>query len=56
MNKKETDISQENVVQTREKVNRLKTREVVEKEKEKTKASVAEKTKQQRVANQSKNP
>jgi hypothetical protein len=43
----ESYISQENVVQTRAQVNRFKTKETVEKEKEKNKTNVAETSKQQ---------
>jgi hypothetical protein len=48
----EIDISQDNVVQTRAQVNKFKTKENVEKEKEKMRPNGAEETKQQSVANQ----
>jgi hypothetical protein len=52
----EFDILQENVVQMRAQINKFKTKEVVKKEKEKTKANPTETTKQQIVFNQEKNP
>jgi hypothetical protein len=52
----ESDISQENVVQTRAQVNKFKAKENVEKEKEKNKANVSKTSKQQVVVNQVKNP
>jgi hypothetical protein len=50
----ESDILQENVVQTRAQVNKFKTKEVPEKEK--TKSGQVETMKQQIVANQTKTP
>jgi hypothetical protein len=52
----EIDISQDNVVQTRAQTNKFKTKENVEKEKEKMRPNGAEATKQQPVVNQVKNP
>jgi ABC-type methionine transport system ATPase subunit len=50
------NISQDNVVQTRAQTNKFKTKEKVEKEKERMRLNGTEQTKQEPIVNQVKNP